>query len=228
MEIKPKMAATSEQPPKQEAQKPYSKDFLALVNDDAKLKQLLEGSCVVSLGPWDKKLAFRNWERDRRFIADAINKDGSILDYGSANGFLLRSLQEWSNHKLDPYGVDTNKEALKEAKNLFPQLKNHFLTPEEAKRAKEFPQQFDSVYWAVGDNLDFEKSEDMDWFGENLTNAKEGGRFIVGFYDTKENNYRRIKQLQNNGIKFSSILENPLGGNEVIAWIDVPEVQKTE
>src|SRR3989344_2587836 len=89
---------------------PYSKSFQDLVATESRLRELMEGSYVPSdptdPDPWDKDEAFKTWEHGRRFISQTINNDGSLLDYGCANGFLLRCLQEWSSHQLNPYGTD--------------------------------------------------------------------------------------------------------------------------
>jgi SAM-dependent methyltransferase len=46
------------------------------------------------------------WEAGRRPIADAIDRDGSFLDIGCANGHLLECLVRWSPHRIEPYGLD--------------------------------------------------------------------------------------------------------------------------
>ena len=46
------------------------------------------------------------WEAARRPIAEAVDHDGSFLDVGCANGYLLESIVRWSEHRLEPYGLD--------------------------------------------------------------------------------------------------------------------------
>lgn len=49
------------------------------------------------------------WERRRRVIAAAIDRDGTLLDVGCANGHLLETLVEWARadgHTVEPYGLD--------------------------------------------------------------------------------------------------------------------------
>jgi SAM-dependent methyltransferase len=46
------------------------------------------------------------WEAARRPIAEAIDRDGSFLDIGCANGHLLESLVRWTPHRIEPYGLD--------------------------------------------------------------------------------------------------------------------------
>lgn len=46
------------------------------------------------------------WVDTRSFLAEAFHHGGTLLDVGSANGFLLRCLQEWCAHKLTPFGIE--------------------------------------------------------------------------------------------------------------------------
>jgi SAM-dependent methyltransferase len=46
------------------------------------------------------------WEVGRRPIADAIDRDGTFLDIGCANGYLLECVVRWSAHRIEPYGLD--------------------------------------------------------------------------------------------------------------------------
>ena len=49
------------------------------------------------------------WERVRRPILEAIDRDGTLLDVGCANGLLIESLWRWAADRgirLEPYGLD--------------------------------------------------------------------------------------------------------------------------
>jgi SAM-dependent methyltransferase len=46
------------------------------------------------------------WEVARRPIADVIDRDGSFLDVGCASGHLLESVVRWSEHHVEPYGLE--------------------------------------------------------------------------------------------------------------------------
>ncbi len=49
------------------------------------------------------------WERARRPIASAMDRNGAFLDIGCANGLLMESLVEWTERdglKIEPYGLD--------------------------------------------------------------------------------------------------------------------------
>jgi hypothetical protein len=46
------------------------------------------------------------WEAARRPIVEAIDCNGTFLDVGCANGLLMESVVAWSDHDLEPYGLD--------------------------------------------------------------------------------------------------------------------------
>lgn len=49
------------------------------------------------------------WERGRRPIVAAIDRDGTLLDVGCANGLLMESIATWAaaaGHYVEPYGLD--------------------------------------------------------------------------------------------------------------------------
>jgi SAM-dependent methyltransferase len=49
------------------------------------------------------------WKRGRRVIVEAIHRDGSLLDIGCANGYLMETLSAWAAERgtmLDPWGLD--------------------------------------------------------------------------------------------------------------------------
>ena len=49
------------------------------------------------------------WERARRPIAAAIDRDGTFLDVGCANGLLMESIASWvaeRGYRVEPYGLD--------------------------------------------------------------------------------------------------------------------------
>ncbi len=49
------------------------------------------------------------WERARRPIVSAIDRDGAFLDIGCANGLLMESVAAWAGeagYRVEPYGLD--------------------------------------------------------------------------------------------------------------------------
>ena len=63
----------------------------------------------------------RRWEVARRPIVTAIDRDGSFLDIGCANGYLLDSVVRWSSQRIEPYGLDFAPRLVALARRRLPQ-----------------------------------------------------------------------------------------------------------
>ena len=64
------------------------------------------------------------WERARRVIVEAIERDGSFLDAGCANGLLMESMVRWAWARgltVEPFGLDMSSRLLDLAKARLPQ-----------------------------------------------------------------------------------------------------------
>ena len=186
--------------------------------------------------------SYSEWYAKRRFIADAVYSDGSILDIGCANGFLLRSLQEWSQCSLDPYGIDVREDLIEEARELFPHHRDHFrvldATHIESLQCYGFPRSYEFVFWNF---LGSWRIDDVFW-RTTLTKIQSLAtrRVILGFYgknryafQSKEwheerGRLRRLPaKLKSFGFALSGSRTNPTRYNQVIAWIDKdqPEIE---
>jgi hypothetical protein len=78
----------------------------------AETRRLPEGAYLEAEDPHDGS-GFRGdagrWERARRPIASAVDRDGAFLDVGCANGLLMESLVAWAGRdgfEIEPYGPD--------------------------------------------------------------------------------------------------------------------------
>jgi SAM-dependent methyltransferase len=179
-------------------------------------KDVLEGSKVYDAN-------FEEWERGRKFIADQIDKAGSILDIGSANGFLLICLETWSGKKLDMYGIDTNGELIIQGKRLFPELEKNLKIAglESFRWLEEFdlPSQYDFIFWNVWDNFIFDEYK-LKTLKELIDlRLKENGKLILGFYHKdKSHNLEEANKIKSK-FRHTEIVENQKDGNEVLAII---------
>jgi SAM-dependent methyltransferase len=64
------------------------------------------------------------WETARRPVLDAVDRAGTFLDVGCANGLLMESVAAWSRedgHPLEPYGVDISPRLADLARRRCPQ-----------------------------------------------------------------------------------------------------------
>lgn len=63
------------------------------------------------------------WRQHREHIADGIDRDGTLLDIGCANGLLMETLQTWAGergHTIEPYGVDLATGLVELARKRYP------------------------------------------------------------------------------------------------------------
>jgi len=168
---------------------------------------------------------FKIWEARRKFISQAINKSGTILDIGCANGFLLKCLQKWSVYKLIPYGIDYNKKCIEQAKDLFPLYSDNFMfarIPNLKEFFKQgFPIKFDFIYWNIWDPWNFEDQKEIESLNLSFKMVSDGGRLILGFYQSEKNKEKKIERIKELGFKFSGMIKN-YSGDEVIIWVDKP------
>ncbi len=132
------------------------------------------------------------WKEERGPILEAIDHDGTFMDVGCANGYLLESLGAWSTLEkrwhLIPYGVDINPGLVVEAMRRWSGVADHFWVA----NAWEFtpPLKFDFVYSTTAcvpeSYLPVYVARLMDRC------VKPGGRLIMGAYGSKA---QRIEPL---------------------------------
>ncbi|MDE2887299.1 MAG: hypothetical protein OXR72_03735 [Gemmatimonadota bacterium] len=192
----------------------YTIDLAGLDTDPGLLRFALNGSCVD--GP-----SFETWKRARSFIASEIHRPGAVLDIGCANGFLLRCLQEWSDHALTPFGIDSSAGRARDVDRFFPVQCDHFARL-PVERLSEIgshglPEKYDFIYWAVWDNYGFDRQHRIDLLQRAYDGVKDDGRLILGFYDrepdTIENKIARIQDLN---LGHAVRVSNPDGPQELL------------
>jgi SAM-dependent methyltransferase len=163
----------------------------------------------------------KRWKKERGIILDAVAKDGSFLDIGCANGYLLECLVEWAKQKgvtLTPYGVDLGARLVELAKRRFPQYASHFWVANAWDWRP--PRKFSYVY-ALHDCVP--EGYLIPWVRRLLAHCVEpGGTLIVGAYGSySENSPARdvARELTARGFSVSgsaAVGELPVSA---IAWI---------
>ncbi len=210
--------------PKQELSPAYTK----LITDSDQLKRLLKGSDIVTNWSHRREYVWSWWEKGRKPIAGIIDQltdpekeTVSVFDYGCANGFLLRSLQEWSTHEIEPYGFDLKKERIRAARELFPEQQGQFTHDERELRT--FPASFDFVYWNLWDNWKLRSEEQIRQLHDLFNRVAPGGYLVVGLYDHRLPQRReKLERLAELGFIPSGIEESS-SENETFAWFKRPE-----
>ena len=134
----------------------------------------------------------KRWKEERGPIVKAIDRDGTFMDVGCANGFLLESLAAWvtleKRWHIIPYGVDMNPGLIVEAMRRWSGIADHFWVAD----AWEFspPEKFDFVYSLA----DCVPENFLPSYVARLLDryVKPGGRLIMGHYGSKA---RRIEPM---------------------------------
>lgn len=64
-----------------------------------------------------------DWRAKRESTVDGINRDGTFLDVGCANGLLMESMRDWALERglrIEPYGVDISPRLAERARGRLP------------------------------------------------------------------------------------------------------------
>ena len=85
----------------------------------------------------------RRWELARRPIVTAIDRDGSFLAIGCANGLLLESVVRWASRRIEPYGLDFAPMLVDLARRRLPQWADRIFLGDTL--SWEPPRRFDFV-----------------------------------------------------------------------------------
>jgi SAM-dependent methyltransferase len=96
------------------------------------IKQTLEDAYLQHEEPWRQSGMsgpLERWISLRKPVADCIDRSGSFLDIGCANGFLLECCIKWAEERnlaIEPYGLDISAKLISLAKQRLPQYKDNF------------------------------------------------------------------------------------------------------
>jgi SAM-dependent methyltransferase len=186
-------------------------------------------------GSFSRGATYEQWKAKRHFVSELVDCNGSMLDVGCANGFFLRSLQEWTTYRLVPYGIDVREDLIRQAKELFPGNQNNFCVLDARNIAKiknrGLPEKYDFVFWNF---LGQWRITDPKW-QRILTQivSMTNRRTILGFYGTNcytpqsrewQAERKRLQQLpavfSKVGFQLSGSRLNPTEYNQLVSWID--------
>ncbi len=117
-----------------------------------KMKQELESAYLIHDEPW-KQSGFKGpeerWIKCRKPIAECIDKSGSFLDIGCANGYLLECLARWVSEQgiiIVPYGLDMSEKLIHLARQRLPRFASNLFVG-------------NVWYWTPRFRFDFVRSE---------------------------------------------------------------------
>lgn len=124
------------------------------------------------------------WKAEREPILEAVDGDGTFVDVGCANGYLLECLVAWAKERgfeLTPFGVDLGPRLVAAARKRLPMFAANF---EVANGWDWRPiRRFRYVY-TLSDCVPGEML--ADYVMQLMANAvEEGGRLILGSYGSR-------------------------------------------
>lgn len=113
------------------------------------VRHVLETAYLSHEEPWKQSGMSgpeERWVSLRKPVADCIDRPGSFLDIGCANGYLLECCLKWTAERgasINPFGLDLSPRLIELAKRRLPQFADHFC----AGNAFEWipPRRFDFV-----------------------------------------------------------------------------------
>lgn len=91
----------------------------------------------------------RDWERYRRVVTTPINKHGTFLDVGCANGLLMECVTRWAaedGYTIAPYGVDISHKLAALARRRLPQWADRIFVG-------------NALFWSAPFRFDFVRTE---------------------------------------------------------------------
>ncbi len=93
----------------------------------SRVKRLLEDAYLHHSEPWRQSGMSgpeERWVALRKPVADCIDRSGSFLDIGCANGYLLECCLKWTAERgihIEPYGLDISEKLIDLARKRLPQ-----------------------------------------------------------------------------------------------------------
>jgi SAM-dependent methyltransferase len=117
-----------------------------------RIHTVLENAYLAQTEAWrqsGQSGPYERWESLRRPIADCIDRSGSFLDIGCANGYLLECCLRWTAERgiqIEPYGLDISAPLVELAKQRLPDYTANFFVG-------------NGFYWTPPRTFDFVRTE---------------------------------------------------------------------
>ena len=95
-------------------------------------REVLETAYLAGKEPWEQSGQSgpgERWESLRKPIADCMDKSGTFLDIGCANGYLLQCCEAWTAGRgvsIEPFGVDFSAPLIALAQERLPAYRSNF------------------------------------------------------------------------------------------------------
>ncbi len=166
---------------------------------------------------------YAGWEHARRLLCDAIDRDGTFLDIGCANGLLMEDVQRWSaadGRAVEPHGVDISDRLTDLARRRCPQWADRIHTANA--HGWRPPRRYDFVRTG----LDYVPRRSRTAYLRHLLDhvVAPGGRLIIGVHNlTRDDPLLQDLEGWGHRVAGASRRAHPSPGIDYTAlWIDAP------
>jgi SAM-dependent methyltransferase len=136
----------------------------------------------------------RDWERFRRPVVAPIDRDGSFLDIGCANGLLMESVAAWAReagHRVEPFGLEISEKLAELARRRLSQWRDRIFVGNAL--FWEPPARFDFVRTELGYVPPSRRREYAERLLERF--VAPGGRLIICSYGSSRPEGDRAEPL---------------------------------
>jgi SAM-dependent methyltransferase len=123
-----------------------------------------------------------DWEYSRGVVADAVERSGTFLDVGCANGLLMESVARWGAQRglvIEPYGLDIAPELAALARRRYPSWAERIFVGNAL--AFRPPNRFDVVRTGLEYVPPPRRRELVEWLLAHVVTPK--GRLVIGKYN---------------------------------------------
>lgn len=196
----------------------WHRAMLALVEPAYLAAQTLEGGSGHNGSP-------QEWDESRSIVMAAVDRSGSFLDVGCANGLLMESVRRWAvarNLNLEPYGVDISARLVDLARGRCPQWADRIWCANAAdwKPARRFDYVRTATEYVPADYR-------ISYLRHLLDSAvAPGGRLIVGKLNELRSDRSMAQQARDAGMRVVGEVRRPSRHPNVehtVFWVDIAE-----
>ncbi len=160
-----------------------------------------------------------DWVEGRRYVIDAVDRDGTFLDVGCANGYLMECVAIWTADKglaVQPHGVDIVPEFVALARKRLPGWADRIHHGNALTWNP--PQRYDFVRTG----LEYVPANRREEFVRRLF-TDLGNRLVIGPYTVDAGDEQIEKDLESWGFELAGRTEFPHrkpGGARKLLWLD--------
>ena len=141
-------------------------------------------------------------------VADAVERSGTFLDVGCANGLLMESVARWGRDRglaVEPYGVDISPELAALARSRLPQWADRIYVANALGWRPPF--RFDVVRTALEYVPPPRARELAEWLLDEV--VAPGGRLVVGKFNEEVERRAHEEQVAAWGFRIAGRAERP-------------------